>query len=128
MQPNPGVNDVRIHTCMDPGIAVESTMGEPVTREEVRQELGETRRFQLLRGDVRKAAEKIGYTADCAGCRGVKGNYVSRPMHSEACRVRMEAEIRKTPRGQERMGEFENRLAREVEQRVSVENKIAKNN
>ena len=68
LQPNPGVNDVRIHTCMNPGVAIEGTIGEPVTRDEVRKELGETRRFQLLRTDVRKAAEKIGFTKDCPGC------------------------------------------------------------
>ena len=38
----------------------------------------------------------------------------------------MEAEIRKTPRGSERMSEFENRLASDVEKRVMAENKMAK--
>ena len=38
----------------------------------------------------------------------------------------MEAEIRKTPRGPERMNEFGNRLAIEVEQQIRAENKIAK--
>ena len=38
------------------------------------------------------------------------------PLHSEECRRRMEAEIRKTPKGQVRMQDFENRLAVEVEE------------
>ena len=74
LQPNPGANDVRIHTCMNPGLAQQSTMGEPVTRQELRKELGETRRFQLLRRDVRAAAKVIGYTPNCPGCKGVVNN------------------------------------------------------
>ena len=30
LQPNPGVNDTRVHTCMEPGVAIEGTIGEPV--------------------------------------------------------------------------------------------------
>ena len=70
-----------------------------MTREEVRSELGETRRFQLLRKDVKEIASRIGYTPDCKGCKGVEHDYASRAMHSETCRSRMEAEMKKTPRG-----------------------------
>ena len=52
--------------------------------------------------------------------------YSSRPMHSEECRHRMEAEIRKTPRGAVRMQDYERKLADEIEERVRRENKIAK--
>ena len=55
------------------------------------------------------AVPKIGYTKDCKGCRAVELGYVSRPMHTPECRIRMEAEIKKTVRGQQRMQEFEHR-------------------
>ena len=111
---------------MDPGVVVEGPIGEPVTKDDIRQELGETRRFQLLRKDVRKAAESIGFTEGCPGCRAVQGGYVSRPMHTDTCRTRMETEISKTARGAARMEDYNRRLADEVEARVRRENKIAK--
>ena len=38
--PNPGQNDNRIHTRMDPGISMESNLHEPITKEEVAREMG----------------------------------------------------------------------------------------
>ena len=107
-----------IHTCMNPGVARESTIGEPVTREEVRSELGETRRFQLLKKDVKEISSRIGYTPGCKGCKGVEHDYTSRPMHSDTCRSRMEAEMKKTPRGAARMRDYEGKLAEKVEERI----------
>ena len=84
LQPNPGANDVRIHTCMNPGVAQETTQGEPVTREEVRKELGQTRRFQLLRKDVKEIASRIGYTPDCPGAK-----QQSMTTHRDLCTQRL---------------------------------------
>ena len=99
---------------MEPGVAIHTDMGEPVTREEIAKEVGAQRPFYLMRADIRSAAEKIGYTPDCKGCRAVRLNFSSRPMHTEQCRSRMEAEIKKTVRGGERMQEFEQKLATDV--------------
>ena len=52
IRPNPGSADQRVRTNIDPGLAKNITMGEPVTKQEVRQELGEQRPFYLLRKDV----------------------------------------------------------------------------
>ena len=94
-------------------------MGEPVTKEEIAKAVGAQRPFYLMWNDVRKAAEIIGYTPGCKGCKAVRLNYSSRPMHTEECRSRMETEVRKTARGAERMVEFERKLADEVEARVA---------
>ena len=126
LQPNPGSEDTRIKTRMEPGVATPVVVGDPVTQQDVKAALGEQRPFYLMRADVREAAKKIGFTEGCAGCRAVRFNFSSRPTHTDAWRQRMEAEIRKTPRGQERMTEFENRLASDVEKRIEAENKIAK--
>ena len=98
--PNPGQSDSRIRTSMDPGISVESNLHEPITKEDIAREMGEHRPFYLLRTDIRKVAEKIGYTKDCKGCRAVEMNFSSRPMHSNECRRRMEEEMRKSSRGE----------------------------
>ena len=47
-------------------------------------------------------------------------------MHTDECRVRMEAKIREFPRGAIRMQDYERKLAAEVEDRVLRENKAAK--
>ena len=49
MRPNPGSEDVRIRTKMEPGIAIQTSMGEPVTREEIAKEVGAQRPFYLMR-------------------------------------------------------------------------------
>ena len=103
---------------MNPGVAVPEIIGDPVTKEEVAKEVGAERPFYLLRANIREAAEKIGYTKNCKGCRAVELGYSSRPMHTPECRLRMEAEIKKTVRGQQRMQAFEQRLASDVEARV----------
>ena len=126
LQPNPSHEDARIKTRMEPGVATPVIVGDPVTQQDVKAALGEQRPFYLMRADVREAAKKIGFTEGCAGCRAVRLNFSSRPVHTDACRRRMESEIRKTPRGQERMSEFESRLASDVEKRIEAENKIAK--
>ena len=98
----------------------------PVTREEVSKELNAQRPFYLTRSNIRAAAENIGYTPGCQGCRAVQNNFVSKPPHSPECRKRMEEEIKKTARGAERIADFENRLASDVEARIHRENKLAK--
>ena len=126
LQPNPGSEDGRIRTRMEPGVAVSDVIGDPVTTQEVRATLGEQRPFYLLRANVREAAKVIGYTEGCRGCKAVKCNFTSKPAHTAECRQRMEEQIQKTTRGSQRMAEFEGRLATEVEQRVLNENKLAK--
>ena len=93
LQPNPGENDIRIRTKMDPGIPADDNLHAPITKEEIAREAGEPRPFYLMRSDVRKASEIIGYTKGCPGCRATERNYVSRPVHIPECRLRMEAEI-----------------------------------
>ena len=84
---------------MDPGLSNPEVVGDPVTKQDIREEMGaEVRPFILTKASVREAAEKIGYTDNCRGCKGVRLNYSSRPIHSEECRKRMEAEINKTAR------------------------------
>ena len=68
LQPNPGETDARIRTRMEPGLAVENTMGQPVTQQDVARELGQQRPFYMMRHDVRTIASRIGYTQDCKGC------------------------------------------------------------
>ena len=95
LQPPPGTDDQRIRTRMEPGIANPQLIGDPVTKEEVSQELGQARHpFHLMRTDVREAAKRIGYTMNCKGCKAVELVYSSRPMHTSVCRARMECEIR----------------------------------
>ena len=103
---------------MHPGLSNTTIIGDPVTKQDISRQLGKQHPFHLMRADVRKIAERIGYTKGCKGCKAAEHNYVSRPMHSDECRIRMETEMRKTPRGSERMQEFEHRLASEVEARV----------
>ena len=117
--PNPGSEESRIRTKMMPGLAVQNNMGEPVTKEDIAKEVGAQRPFYLMRKDIKKAAEVIGYTPGCKGCKAVRLDYRSRPMHTDECRTRMEAEVRKTARGAERMTEFERKLADDVEARVA---------
>ena len=75
---------------------------------------------------MREVADRIGYTEGCPGCRAVKRNLVSRPVHTPTCRARMEPEMQKSARGAIRMEQWQNRLASEVEKRVREENRIAK--
>ena len=104
---------------MEPGIANDQIIGDPVTREDVAEEIGANRHpFHLMRKDVREAAKVIGFTRNCRGCEAVELGYSSRPMHSDECRSRMEEQISKTTRGKARMVEFEKRLASDVEARV----------
>ena len=65
LQPNPGTEDQRIRTRMEPGVAVKETIGDPVTSQDVREALGEQRRFQLTIANVKEAALNIGYTENC---------------------------------------------------------------
>ena len=119
LQPNPGNEDTRIKTRMEPGLSIQNTMGEPITKEDVAKEVGTQRPFYLMKADVREAASRIGYTPGCKGCRAVEFNFNSRPMHSTECRERMEPEIvSKSVRGKQRMEEFERKLAADVEERV----------
>ena len=107
LQPNPESEDVRIRTKMVPGLATTEIVGDPVTKQDLKAQVGEQRPFYMTRANVKEAAKAIGFTDGCAGCRAVEHNYVSRPMHNEACRLRMEAEIRKTTVGGTRMENFE---------------------
>ena len=118
LQPNPGRDDVHIRTRMEPGLATPTIIGDPVTRQDVAKETGEMRRFYMLSSNVKEIAKKIGYTDGCVGCRAVERGLVSKPAHSEECRRRMEPEIRKTARGAIRMEEYEQRIAKEVEEQV----------
>ena len=119
LNPNPDANDSRVRTRMEPGVANDQIVGDPVTKEDVSAELGTSRHpFHLMRKDVREAAKVIGFTRNCKGCKAVELGYTSRPMHSDECRPRMEEQIRKTTRGAARMEEFERRLASDVEARV----------
>ena len=79
-----------------------------------------------MREDVRTIASKIGYTDRCPGCRAVRLNLTSRPVHSEECHARMEPEMKKLPRASARMEQFEFKLAADVEKRIRAENKVAK--
>ena len=72
LQPNPGQDDTRIKTRMEPGVANEEVVGDPVTKEEVREAVGEQRPFYMMRSAVRETAEKIGYTDGCKGGRAVR--------------------------------------------------------
>ena len=127
LQPNPGSDDTTIRTKMAPGVADERVMGDPVTKEEIAKGMGQHRHpFHLMRADVREVARRIAYTLGCKGGKATELNYTSRPVHTDQCRQRMEAEMRKPPRGAERMQDYERKLADEIEERVRRENKIAK--
>ena len=69
LQPNPGEGDTRIRTRMEPGIAVPEVIGDPVTKEDIREEMGEQIPFYLTRASV------IGYTKGCPGCRATELNF-----------------------------------------------------
>ena len=103
LQPNPGSTDARITTRLEPGLANSEVIGDPITKQEVARELGEQRPFYFMREDVRTIALKIGYTDRCPGCRAVRLNLTSRPVHSEECHARMEPEI-KVAKGQRSYG------------------------
>ena len=118
LQPNPGENDTRIRTRMEPGVAINTTIGDPITKQDVSRELGEQRPFYMLKKDVKAIAKAIGYTPGCKGCRAVELGFTSRPPHTEECRKRFEPEMAKTARGSSRMETFERKLAEEVENRV----------
>ena len=59
LQPNPEGEGNRIRTRMEPGVANQEIVGDPVTKEEVREALGEQRPFYMMRSAVRETAEKI---------------------------------------------------------------------
>ena len=126
LQPHPNSDDNRIRTKMIPGLATTEVIGDPVTAQDIKEEVGGGRPFYFMRADVKIVASKIGYTDNCAGCRAVRLGFTSRPPHSLECRARMEPEMKKLPRGNARMEQFEHKLASEVEKRVRLENKIAK--
>ena len=76
LRPNPTSEDQRIRTKMDPGLSTNAVVGDPVTKEEIATEVcGSQRRFRLLRKEVRAAAERIGYTQGCPGCRAVENDH-----------------------------------------------------
>ena len=62
LQPNPHSEDGRIRTRMEPGVAVGDVLGDPVTKQDIQKELGEQRRFQLTRENVKEVASRLGYT------------------------------------------------------------------
>ena len=85
LQPNPGSGDSQIKTKMSPGVADERVVGDPVTKEEVAREMGESRHpFHLMRKDVQEICKRIGYTSGCKGCKAAELNYNSRPVHTNA--------------------------------------------
>ena len=61
LQPNPGRDDVHIRTRMEPGLAVPTIIGDPVTRQDVAKETGEMRRIYMLRSNVKEIPKRIGY-------------------------------------------------------------------
>ena len=62
LQPNPENDDGRIRTKLVPGLATTEIIGDPITAQEVKAEVGEQRSYYFMRADVKIVASKIGYT------------------------------------------------------------------
>ena len=126
LQPNRDSDEAKIRTKLVPGVASNVVVGDPVTQQDVKAEMEVHRPFYFMRSEVRKVADKIGYTEGCPGCRAVKHDFSSRPPHSSECRLRMEPEMQKSARGKARMEEWQNKMASEVERRIREENCASK--
>ena len=95
-EPTPGVDPELLRAAVRPPQDVDSPLGLEVPVAE--PGLG-ARRANLFAADF----VKHGYTQGCGACRSLQESGSSRKGHNHLCRVRMEAELMKSPEGKERI-------------------------
>ena len=74
------------------------------------------RRMRINKADL----DKFGYTVGCPQCRHTEEHGLAKPgaTHTPTCRARIVAEIAKDPAGQRRIAEYDERLNRNIADRI----------
>jgi len=81
------------------------------------------RRFKITKSDLDNPA--IGYTTGCAQCDHILAYGRARPgsQHNDRCRARVMAELSKSPEGQRRLQDCEDRINRALSEHVARDDK-----